>query len=188
MTGLDRVLRVLAVLGFLAALLWTRSSCSRNTGSPAAVTERAAELAAETGAIAAVVVERGRVAVASKRPDGTVKTETRYVPPEGRAEAVVGSSSDPASVRLRIKDKGFCFSPGLYGGASLGVRGVSPNYGVGAKVVYWGRFGLDVGVSGPQVAGFAALSFIPDWRLRNTSLYIGGTTREEGVGGITIRF
>lgn len=191
MSWIDRLVRALSLLGLLAFALATKKCSKDDVGSPAAVTtERAAELV-ERGAVAAVVVERGVVAVASKRPDGTVKTETRYVPPEGRAEVIIDAatpSGGPASARLRVKDKGVCFSPGLYGGLSLGSRGLGANYGLGAKLVYWGRFGLDAGVSGPDVAAFAAVSYIPGWCFGNTSLYLGGNTREEIVGGFTIRF
>ncbi len=181
-----RIKRILVAAVALLAVAGIRTCGRDDVRPPAAVlTERAATLAETPGAVAAVVVERGRVAVASKRPDGMAKAESRYVPPEGRAEVVVKKDG---AVSLRVKDKGFCFSPGLYGGGSFGARGLRPAFGLGAKLVFWGRFGLDAGVVGPAPVGFAGISYIPDWRLRNTSVWVGASTAQQIVGGFAVRF
>jgi hypothetical protein len=167
------------LLALLFRLLFQVSEASVQTMANAA-----ASLAKPADVAAAVVVSGPVVATAQKKPDGTVTTTTHYVPPEGSVQVVVKKDG---TATVTVKDKGFCLSPGLYGGAAVGA-GARFVAGAGCKLVYWGRFGLDAGVVGRPFAAFAAVSYTPPWRFRNTAIFAGVTTGNRAIAGLVIRF
>ena len=134
---------------------------------------------------AAVVISGPTVATAKKQADGTVATVTHYVPPEGSVQVVVKKDGTAAVI---IKNKGFCLSPGVYAGGTAGPLGAGGVVGCGAKLAFWGRFGLDAGVVGRPFAAFAGVSYLPPWRFRNTGLILGYTTAAQVFAGCVIRF
>ena len=73
-----------------------------------------------------------------RQADGTVTTQVKYVPPEGRAE-VVQPTEGPAEIT--IKRAGFTFSP-----AVQGLIGQELKAGLGARLVYFDRYGAGLGL------------------------------------------
>lgn len=177
--------------GVAFVVVTTRCSRPVPVGPSTPVTKQAEALAAPANVAAAVVFEKGKVALAVKGPDGRVKSKGRYVPPEGRVEIVVQKPSTPTasiSTRLVVRDKGLCFSPALYAGGAFG-RDVSPAFGVGAKLVYLSRIGVDGGVvlSEDHPAVFVAVSLSQPWIFRNTSLWVGYDTFRRVSFGLKVQ-
>ena len=87
---------------------------------------------------ARVVVKDNKLTATVRQPDGAVKTEGKYVPPEGRAEVV--QPTDGAT-EISVKRAGFTFRP-----AVQGLAGKELKAGLGARLVYFDRYGAGVGV------------------------------------------
>ena len=101
------------------------------------------ELAAQTGTLpesqaAHVMVRDNKLTATMRQPDGSVKTEVKYVPPEGRAE-VVQPTEGPAEIT--IKRAGFTFRPAVQGLIGQELKG-----GLGARLVYFDRYGAGLGL------------------------------------------
>jgi hypothetical protein len=71
---------------------------------------------------------------------GKVKTEIKYLPPEGNAEI---NTDLNGNTTISIRNKGLCFEPCV--SAVTTVEGVKA--GLGARLAYWGRYGFGVGVN-----------------------------------------
>lgn len=186
MTRLNKLL-----LGLAGALLLLLAARGCNAPAPSVAeqtTARSVALLVPVGNVAAVVVRGGVVSVARKDSKGGVTFTSRYVPPEGEVDVVVSTATGAPVTTVTVKDKGFCFSSGLYITEEIGVKASPWTYGLGAKVGFAGRFGLDVGLSGPQWAVFGAVSYTPEWRFQNTSLWLGYNTRQTIAGGLLVRF
>ena len=101
------------------------------------------KLAAQSGTLldhqnARVVVKDNKLTATVRQTDGSVKTEVKYVPPEGRAE-VVQPTSGPAEIA--VKRAGLTFRP-----AVQGLLGKELKAGLGARLVYFDRYGAGVGL------------------------------------------
>ena len=101
------------------------------------------ELAAQTGTLpesqaAHVMVRDNKLTATMRQPDGSVKTEVKYVPPEGKAE-VVQPTDGPAEIS--VKRAGFTFRPAVQGLIGQELKG-----GLGARLVYFDRYGAGLGL------------------------------------------
>ena len=101
------------------------------------------KLAAQSGTLsdsqaAHVVVKDNKLTATVRQPDGTVKTEVKYVPPEGRAEIVQPTAG---TTEISVKRAGFTFWP-----AVQGLVGKELKAGLGARLVYFDRYGAGVGL------------------------------------------
>lgn len=101
------------------------------------------KLAAQSGTLpdsqaALVVVKDNKLTATVRQPDGTVKTEVKYLPPEGRAEVV--QPTDGAT-EISVKRAGFTFRP-----AVQGLLGKELKAGLGARLAYFDRYGAGVGL------------------------------------------
>lgn len=101
------------------------------------------KLAARTGTLAEsqaarVVVENNKLTATVRQPDGSVKTQVKYLPPEGCAE-VVQPVAGPAEIS--VKRAGFVFRPAVHG-----LAGKELKIGLGARLVYFDRYGAGVGL------------------------------------------
>lgn len=101
------------------------------------------KLAAQSGTLAdsqaaRVVVKDNKLTATVRQADGTVKTEIKYVPPEGRAEVV--QPTDGAT-EISVKRAGFTFRPAVHG-----LIGKELKAGLGARLVYFDRYGAGVGL------------------------------------------
>ena len=101
------------------------------------------KLSAKSGTLsdsqaALVVVKDNKLTATMRQADGSVKTEVKYVPPEGRAE-VVQPTDGPTEIS--VKRAGFTFRP-----AVQGLLGKELKAGLGARLVYFDRYGAGVGL------------------------------------------
>lgn len=101
------------------------------------------KLSAQSGTLsdsqaARVVVKDNKLTATVRQADGTVKTEVKYVPPEGKAE-VVQPAEGPTVIS--VKRAGFVFSP-----AVQGLIGKKLKAGIGVRLVYFDRYGAGVGL------------------------------------------
>lgn len=101
------------------------------------------KLAAQTGTLpdsqaARVVVKDNKMTAIVRQADGSVKTEVKYLPPEGKAE-VVQPMEGPAEIS--VKRAGLTFRP-----AVQGLMGKELKAGLGARLVYFDRYGAGVGL------------------------------------------
>ena len=101
------------------------------------------KLAAQSGTLpdsqsARVVVKDNKLTATVRQVDGTVKTQVKYVPPEGRAE-VVQPTEGPAEIT--VKRAGFTFRPAVQGLMGQELKG-----GLGARLVYFNRYGAGLGL------------------------------------------
>ena len=122
---MKKLISVLALL-LLAGLLFSNWHKDRQID----------KLAAQSGTLAdsqaaRVVVKDNKLTATVRQPDGTVKTEVKYAPPEGRAEVV--QPTDGAT-EISVKRAGFTFRP-----AVQALVGKELNGGLGARLVYFDR-------------------------------------------------
>ena len=101
------------------------------------------ELAAQTGTLpesqaAHVMVRDNKLTATMRQPDGSVKTEVKYVPPEGRAEVVQPTEG---LAEITVKRAGFTFRPAVQGLIGQELKG-----GLGARLVYFNRYGAGLGL------------------------------------------
>lgn len=101
------------------------------------------KLAAQSGTLAdsqaaRVVVKDNKLTATVRQADGIVKTEVKYVPPEGRAEVLQPTDG---TTEISVKRAGFTFRP-----AVQGLVGKELKAGLGARLVYFDRYGAGVGL------------------------------------------
>lgn len=94
---------------------------------------------------ARVVVKDNKLTATVRQADGSVKTEVKYVPPEGKAE-VAQPIEGPAEIS--VKRAGLTFRPAVQGLIGQELKG-----GLGARLVYFNRYGAGVGL-GTDLEGY----------------------------------
>ena len=141
---------------------------------------RQADKAAPAGTLtqsqaARVVVQDHKLTAALRQADGSVQTQVKYVPPEGRAEIV---QPKDGAVQISVKRAGFTFRP-----AVQGLVGKESKAGLGVRVAYFNRYGAGLGLDTDldiylfadrrldDVAGF----------LKNTSAGVYGARGKAGL-------
>ena len=129
---MKKLISVLALL-LLAGLLFSNWHKDRQIDN----------LAAQTGTLsdeqaARVEIKDNKLTATVRQPDGTVKTDVKYVPPEGRAEVVQPMDG---TTEISVKRAGFTFRP-----AMQGLVGKELKAGLGARLVYFDRYGAGVGL------------------------------------------
>lgn len=129
MKKLIKIIALLVIAGLLFSNWWRGRQIDK--------------LAAQSGTLpdsqaAYVVVKDNKLTATVRQNDGSVKTEVKYVPPEGRAE-VVQPLTGPAEIS--VKRAGFTFRP-----AVQGLLGKELKAGLGARLVYFDRYGAGVGL------------------------------------------
>ena len=129
MKKLIRITALLVIAGLLFSNWWRGRQIDK--------------LAAQSGTLpdsqsARVVVKDNKLTATVRQADGTVKTQVKYVPPEGRAE-VVQPTEGPAEIT--VKRAGFTFRPAVQGLIGQELKG-----GLGARLAYFDRYGAGVGL------------------------------------------
>ena len=118
------------------------------------------------------MVKDNKLTATVRQDDGTVKTEVRYLPPEGRAEVVQPTGG---LTEISVKRAGFTFRP-----AVQGFIGKELKAGLGARLVYFDRYGAGVGLD-TDLEGYLFVDRRLDdltGLLKNTTVGIyGGRTR-----------
>lgn len=87
---------------------------------------------------ARITISGPKVIYQTRTVTGEVKTVVKYLPPEGSADISQNVSGD---VSVKVKRAGFTFRPALFG---LVGREAQP--GIGARLVYFGRYGAGAGI------------------------------------------
>ncbi len=87
---------------------------------------------------ARVVVKDNKLTATVRQVDGSVKTEVKYLPPEGRAEVVQPTEG---AAEITVKRAGFTFRPAVQGLVGKELKG-----GLGARLVYFDRYGAGLGL------------------------------------------
>ena len=101
------------------------------------------KLAAQSGTLAdsqaaRVVVKDNKLTSTVRQADGTVKTEVKYIPPEGRAEVLQPTDG---TTEISVKRAGLTFRT-----AVQGLVGKELKVGLGARLAYFDRYGAGVGL------------------------------------------
>lgn len=137
------------------------------------LTETSATL--PTGQQATVKVADNKVIATVRRQDGTVAARVQYAPPEGSV-SVVQPASGPATVR--VKRAGFAFRP-----AAQGLAGKDLKIGLGARLLYFDRYGAGVGVSHDLEPYLFADRRVDDLVgiFKNTTVGVYGGPRSAGI-------
>lgn len=137
------------------------------------LTETSATLPA--GQQATVKVADNKVIATVRRQDGTVAARVQYAPPEGSV-SVVQPASGPATVR--VKRAGFTFRP-----AAQGLAGKDLKIGLGARLLYFDRYGAGVGVSHDLEPYLFADRRVDDLVgiFKNTTVGVYGGPRSAGI-------
>lgn len=137
------------------------------------LTETSATLPA--GQQATVKVADNKVITTVRRQDGTVAARVQYAPPEGSV-SVVQPASGLATVR--VKRAGFTFRP-----AAQGLAGKDLKIGLGARLLYFDRYGAGVGVSHDLEPYLFADRRVDDLVgiFKNTTVGVFGGPRSAGI-------
>ena len=138
------------------------------------------KLSAQSGTLsdsqaARVVVKDNKLTATVRQADGRVKTEVKYLPPEGRAE-VVQPTEGPTEIS--VKRAGFTFRPAVHG-----LVGKELKAGLGARLVYFDRYGAGVGLD-TNLDGYLFVDRRLDdltGLLKNTTVGLYGGRRRLGV-------
>lgn len=138
------------------------------------LTETSATLPA--GQQAAVTVVSGKVTSTVRHDDGTVTAHVQYVPPEGSVQVVQPADGTAASVK--VKRAGFTFRP-----AVQGLAGKELKIGLGARLVYFNRYGGGIGIAHDMEPYLFADRRVDDFIgvLKNTTVGVWGGPRSAGV-------
>ena len=129
MKKLISVLALLVIAGLLFSNWWRGRQIDKLSAQSGTLTESQA---------ARVVLKDNKLTATVRQPDGSVKTEVKYLPPEGRAE-VVQPAEGPAEIS--VKRAGLTFRPAVHG-----LLGKELKAGLGARLVYFDRYGAGVGL------------------------------------------
>ena len=166
---MKKLIKILALL-LLAGLLFSNWYKGRQIDKLAAQSGMLADSQA-----ARVEIKGNKLTATVRQADGSVKTEVKYVPPEGKAE-VAQPIEGPAEIS--VKRAGFTFRP-----AVQGLVGKESKAGLGVRVAYFNRYGAGVGLDTDldiylfadrrldDVAGF----------LKNTSAGVYGARGKAGL-------
>lgn len=101
------------------------------------------KLAVKSGALAdgqaaRVVLKDNKLTATVRLADGSIKTEVKYVPPEGKAEVV---QPEGGAAEIAVKRAGLTFRP-----AVQGLLGKELKAGLGVRLAYFDRYGAGVGL------------------------------------------
>ena len=98
------------------------------------------EVAARFGSqqAARVVLKDNKLTATVRQADGSIKTEVKYVPPEGKAEVV---QPEGGAAEIAVKRAGLTFRP-----AVQGLVGKELKAGLGVRLAYFDRYGAGVGL------------------------------------------
>lgn len=129
MKRLISVLALLIIAGLLFSNWWRGRQIDKLSAQSGTLSDSQAAL---------VVVKDNKLTSTVRQPDGTVKTEVKYVPPEGRAE-VLQPTDGPTEIS--VKRAGLTFRP-----AVQGLVGKELKAGLGARLAYFDRYGAGVGL------------------------------------------
>lgn len=137
------------------------------------LTETSATLPA--GQQATVKVADNKVITTVRRQDGTVAARVQYAPPEGSV-SVVQPASGPATVR--VKHAGFTFRQ-----AAQGLAGKDLKIGLGARLVYFNRYGAGIGIAHDMEPYLFADRRVDDLVgiFKNTTVGVYGGPRSAGI-------
>lgn len=138
------------------------------------------KLAARTGTLpdsqaARVVVKDNKLTATVRQADGSVKTEVKYLPPEGKAEVVQPTEG---AAEITVKRAGLTFRP-----AVQGLVGKELKAGLGARLVYFDRYGAGVGLDN-DLDGYLFIDRRLDdltGLLKNTTVGLYGGRRRLGI-------
>jgi len=115
---------------------------------------------------ASISINNGKVTILYRDRE-KIKYVDRYLPPEGDGTINIGTDG---TIEVNVKDKGFTFLPQL----GLGVASsVHPQ--VAARLAYWNRYGLGLGLSSDGVNLFfdrRVDDFIPFMNNSTIGVYI----------------
>lgn len=89
-----------------------------------------------------IVVKKDKVTIKEKNINEktgstSIKTEVKYIPPEGELKVTV---NDNGNVSYTLKNKGFTFTPGI-----IVIPSKETDLGAVIRLVYWNRFGAGTG-------------------------------------------
>ncbi|MDR0952726.1 MAG: hypothetical protein LBM71_00840 [Elusimicrobiota bacterium] len=116
-------------------------------------------------------------AATGKKEEENIALETYYFAPEGEVEI---SQKQDDSFEINVKNKGFTFKP--FAGGFFNSKKVF-DYGLGARVIYYNRFGLGFLLSVEAGAALALDRRLDDvLPFENTSFMIYGSGRSFGLG------
>ena len=138
------------------------------------------KLSAKSGTLtesqaARVVVKDNKLTSTVRQSDGSIKTDVKYLPPEGRAEVV--QPTDGAT-EISVKRAGFTFRP-----AVQGLVGKELKAGLGARLAYFDRYGAGVGLD-TDLEGYLFVDRRLDdltGLLKNTTVGLYGSRGRLGV-------
>ena len=124
---------------------------------------------------AQVVIKANKITAKVRQPDGSVKDTVKYVPPEGSVN-VVQPLAGPATVR--VKRAGFTFRS-----AAQGLAGKDLKIGLGARLVYFNRYGAGIGIAHDMEPYLFADRRIDDFVgiFKNTTVGVYGGPRSAGI-------
>ena len=125
---------------------------------------------------AAVVVADGKVTSTIRHDNGTVTAHVQYVPPEGSVQVV--QPTDGTTATVKVKRAGFTFRP-----AAQGLAGKELKIGLGARLVYFNRYGGGIGIAHDMEPYLFADRRIDDFVgiFKNTTVGVYGGPRTAGV-------
>ena len=166
---MKKLTRLLALL-LLAGLLFSNWHKARQLDK---LTAKTATLPESTAA--QVVVKANKLTAKVRQPDGSVKATVKYVPPEGSVN-VVQPLAGPATVR--VKRAGFTFRS-----AAQGLAGKDLKIGLGARLVYFNRYGAGIGIAHDMEPYLFADRRIDDFVgiFKNTTVGVYGGPRSAGI-------
>lgn len=166
---MKKLTRLLALL-LLAGLLFSNWYKARQLDKLSAQTATLPESTA-----AQVVIKANKITAKVRQPDGSVKSTVKYLPPEGSVN-VVQPLAGPATVR--VKHAGFTFRP-----AAQGLAGKDLKIGLGARLVYFNRYGAGIGIAHDMEPYLFADRRVDDLVgiFKNTTVGVYGGPRSAGI-------
>lgn len=166
---MKKLTRLLALL-LLAGLLFSNWHKARQLDKLTAWTATLPENTA-----AQVVVKANKLTAKVRQPDGSVKATVKYVPPEGTVEVVRPTQG---AETIRVKRAGFTFRP-----AVQGLLGSDIKAGLGARLVYFNRYGAGIGIAHDMEPYLFADRRIDDFVgiFKNTTVGVYGGPRSAGI-------
>ena len=166
MKKLISVLALLIIAGLLFSIWWRGRQIDKLSAQSGTLSDSQAAL---------VVVKDNKLTSTVRQLDGTVKTEVKYVPPEGRAEVLQPTSG---TTEISVKRVGFTFRP-----AVQGLLGKELKAGLGARLAYFDRYGAGVGLDS-DLAGYLFVDRRLDdltGMLKNTTVGLYGGRGRLGI-------
>ncbi len=166
MKKLTRLLALLLLAGLLFSNWYKARQLDKLTAKTATLPENTA---------AQVVIKANQLTAKVRQPDGSVKATVKYLPPEGAVEVVRPTQG---AETIRVKRAGFTFRP-----AAQGLAGKDLKIGLGARLLYFDRYGAGVGVSHDLEPYLFADRRVDDLVgiFKNTTVGVFGGPRSAGI-------